>query len=188
MAQVNRIVWLDLETTGLDPFNDQILEVGVIVTDEKLVELARARWILRCDAMTLGSMNPKVVAMHANSGLWAECLESTYNTTMVRRDLLEFLSKHGCKGAYLAGNSVGDFDRHFLRRWMPDVNEYLSHRSINSSTFKALFSMWAPEVKPPTPQKGPAHRSLADCEYSISELKFWLAHDLMSRAVREKVI
>lgn len=173
---MKRIVWLDLETTGLNPLSDSILEVGIIVTDEKFAEVARRSWVIASRPDVLGAMDPKVVAMHANSGLWEACLQAETTMQFARHDILNFLVKHQCKGAYLAGNSVGDFDRHFLRRHMEEVNEFISHRSINSSTFKALFALWAPEVKPPLPEKGIAHRALADCEYSISELKFWLEH------------
>lgn len=180
-----RIAWIDLETTGLDPMKDDILEVGVIVTDGRFKEIARKNWVLKAHAGQLGAMPQEVVLMHAQSGLWKECLESSLRVEEVNNDLLHFLSVRGCKGAFLAGNSVGDFDRHFMRKYLPKCNSYLSHRSINASTFKALFSMWAPHVKPPAPEKGAAHRSLADCEHSISELKFWISsmHEINGQEV-----
>lgn len=172
----NSIVWLDLETTGLDPQKDRILEVGIIITDKRLDEVARSSWVLHTPSGVLGELDPKVVKMHANSGLWEECLKSEFGLQRVSQEVLAFLREYRCEGAYLAGNSVGDFDRHFLRNHLSAVNELLSHRSINVSTFKALFSLWAPQVKPSVPEKGIAHRSLADCEGSIRELKFWLSN------------
>lgn len=169
-----RIVWLDLETTGLDPMKDDILEIGVIVTDGRLNELRRKNWVLKAHAGQLGAMPPEVVLMHASSGLWAECLASEKRIEEVNNDLLHFLSVSGCKGAFLAGNSVGDFDRHFMRKYLPKCNSYISHRSINSSTFKALMSMWRPEIASPQVDRKKAHRALLDCEHAIAELKFWL--------------
>lgn len=181
-----RIVWLDLETTGLDPLNDQIIEIGVIVTDEKLAEIARFHRVLPLLACGWSDLDmPQVVRdMHKASGLEAEVralaettwIEGEYEVHEVAcKELSAFLREHGCEKAPLAGNSVGDFDRHFLRAWesMLAVEDgplsILSHRSLNVSTFFVLAELWGAPVAP----KGDAHRSIADIESSIRQFRFY---------------
>lgn len=182
-----RIVWLDLETTGLDPIYDQIIEIGVIVTDEKLAEIARFHRVLPLLACGWSDLNmPQVVRdMHKASGLEAEVralagfFEREHEAHEVAcKELSAFLREHGCEKAPLAGNSVGDFDRHFLRAWesMFAVEDgplsILSHRSLNVSTFFVLAELWGAPVAP----KGEAHRSIADIESSIRQFRFYTAN------------
>lgn len=170
-----RIVWLDLETTGLDPLRDDLLEVGVIITDGLLREIDRAEWTLKATPEKIATMPPVVIAMHAESGLTARCLASPLEAYEIDVALYAFLAKNGVTNkSFLAGNSVGDFDRHFMRRHLPGSNAAISHRSINVSTFKALFSLWAPDVAAPKLERVKAHRALLDCEAAIAELSYWL--------------
>lgn len=173
-----RIVWLDLETTGLDPLTDQILEVGVIVTDGALKEIVRAEWSIKPGIAALARMPDVVQVMHAESGLTARCLSANAVPLGLAQDaLIRLFEWHNVsKSSFLAGNSVGDFDRHFLRMHMQRVNQAISHRSINVSTFKALFSLWSPIVAAPQVNRTKAHRSLLDCEHAIEELRYWISN------------
>ena len=179
-GEPKRFVFLDLETTGFDPSEDRILEVGVIVTDETLKELGRFERVLALNP--LEPLEPVVLEMHAKSGLlplvysefknWSNesCLPSFSSRIHVQQELLEFLAKHDCKKAPLAGNSVGDFDRHFLRNHFPDVNDFLSHRSLNVSTFAVLADAWGIQK----PEAKGAHRAIADAESSIEQFRFYM--------------
>lgn len=171
-----RILWLDLETTGLDPLTDQILEVGVIITDGRLKELTRAEWAIKAEPGVIARMPDVVQVMHAESGLTARCLGPLASTLDgVQGALLTLFKMFNVdKTTFLAGNSVGDFDRHFMRLGLNRVNAAISHRSINVSTFKALCSIWAPEIALPQVTRTKAHRSLMDCEHAIRELRYWL--------------
>lgn len=171
-----RILWLDLETTGLNPLTDHILEVGALITDGDLVEIARAEWTLGATAMMLAAMHPYVENMHRESGLAARCLEARLSAAEVDVACRSFCDNHDVNTkSFLAGNSVGDFDRHFMRRLLPLTNNAISHRSINVSTFKALYSIWDPVAAAPVLARPKAHRSILDCEAAIEELKYWLS-------------
>lgn len=171
-----RIVWLDLETTGLNPLTDRPVEVAVLITDPRLIEVARFETLIKLPTFLRDRLDPFIVDMHTKSGLLArlDAGEGLYAMEAEEQILSLFKACGVDRTSYLAGNSVGDFDRHFLRAHLPRVDKAISHRSINASTFKALFSLWAPEVKGPTPDADKPHRAMMDVEHSIRELKFWL--------------
>ena len=74
--------------------------------------------------------------------------------------------------APLAGNSVGT-DRTFLVRDMPEVVEHLHYRIIDVSSIKELCRRWYPRIYYAKPEKGLAHRALADIKESIGELEYY---------------
>jgi len=174
----DRLVFLDLETTGLDVRRDSILEVGVIVTDADLNESDRWHWLVisgrhrekleRRDRESGGSVH----AMHETSGLLADLDRGVGIGSLheVERELCERLGDLGAPpgSLQLAGYSV-HFDRRFLDAHMPLAGRYLSHRIVDVSTIRSLYRRWVGE---PPPQ-GKAHRALADCEEAIAELKFY---------------
>lgn len=158
----DRIVFLDVETTGFDPKTEQILEIAVIVTDRQLMVVDTLDLLLplKRDRSTL---DPWIQENHAE--LLDECAKVTEEEgAKVETLLAELLARTGAIGAVLAGNSVGDFDRHFLREHMPGLNKLLSHRSLNVSTFRVLADLYSPHL---VPSGAPMHRALADCETSI---------------------
>lgn len=170
-----RIVWLDLETTGLDPLTDLPIEAGVIITDGALREVARRDWLIVTERARLEAMPSIVLEMHRDSGLLA-ALEGPEVVPLPEVDvqIAAFLDQHGVtKASPLAGNSVGDFDRHFLRRRFPATHGKVSHRSINVSTFKALIGMWDPALTAPKVERKKDHRAVLDCEAAIDELIYW---------------
>lgn len=173
-----RICWLDLETTGLDPLCDQVLECGIIITDERLNEIARTSRVFPITSYAAEQfLDPVVREMHTKSGLLAECIalgrEQSASFTAITRELDEqlatFIGDHCVEKPYLAGNSVGDFDRHFLRGHLIRVSRMLSHRSLNVSQFKVLADLLGFELQ--TAKKPTAHRALADLDNSILILR-----------------
>lgn len=172
------LVWLDLETTGLDPVNDDILELGMVVTDDDLLEIGRRSWVL---------FNPgpddrvhKVVReMHATNGLWAECAVSTLSRRTVERQAIEWLESIGVQmgEAPLAGNTIG-FDRSFLREGMPQLLGHFHYRSIDMSTVNELARRWWPALynQRPRPSETAAHRSLDDLDVSVALARFYRTH------------
>lgn len=183
------MVWVDLETTGLDPNEDAILEIGLIVTGVDLVERARWSKVIRpANWQSLkGQMDVFVVEMHAASGLWREVDEIerplVHMTNPIedagweaQRWLRETTGAQG--DAHLGpmcGSSV-HFDRAFLKAQMPMLERAFSHRNIDVSTVMELDRRWSAQGEIVSQSRG-KHRALDDLEDSIA-LARWYRDEL----------
>jgi len=170
-----RLVWVDCEMTGLDLTHDALIEVAAIVTDAELVPLDDGvDVIIHVDDDVLQSMLPVVRDMHASSGLTEAVRASTITLGDAERQIVDYVRGHvpEAKTAPLCGNSIAT-DRGFLARDMPELDGYLHYRMIDVSSIKELARRWYPRVYFAQPQKGLAHRALADVRESIQELIFY---------------
>lgn len=172
------LLFLNVETTGLDPERDDLLEVGCILTTDApdLTELWRWSSVIQHRWAALGvrpDVHPAVDAMHTKSGLWEDLHAFKYSPKpgFVEDTILEILKSHGIgRGeAMLAGFSV-HFDREVLRVRMPILHRFLSHRVIDVSTVRHLY--WATRGERPAQEV--AHRALADCDQALAELRRYL--------------
>lgn len=175
MDKHDRIVWIDLEMTGLDIHEHTIVEVAALITDADLNVLSEGvDVVVHASEEELGRMNDFVTNMHESSGLLAEIRESTVTLKEAEDAVLELIAKH-CDSEHpapLAGNSIGT-DRGFIREYMPRLDEALHYRMIDVSTVKELARRWAPRVYYHQPEKDMSHRALADIVESIRELDFY---------------
>ena len=170
-----RLVWVDCEMTGLDLTHDALIEVAAIVTDAELVPLDDGvDVIIHVDDDVLQSMLPVVRDMHASSGLTEAVRASTITLGDAERQIVDYVRGHvpEARTAPLCGNSIAT-DRGFLARDMPELDGYLHYRMIDVSSIKELARRWYPKVYFAQPQKGLAHRALADVRESIQELIFY---------------
>ncbi|KAJ2950944.1 hypothetical protein O0L34_g5316 [Tuta absoluta] len=172
-----RIVWVDLEMTGLDIEKDHIMEIACLVTDADLNVVAKVpSIIIHQPDDILKDMNQWCVRQHGESGLTEACRKSKISIQDAEKQILEFVSKHVPeKKCPLGGNSVY-MDRLFLRKYMPTLNEYLHYRIIDVSTIKELAKRWYPKEFSKIPQKKFSHRTLDDILDSIEELKYYKEH------------
>ncbi|GJQ69547.1 hypothetical protein Trydic_g6646 [Trypoxylus dichotomus] len=172
--EVNRIVWIDMEMTGLDVINDKIMEVACLVTDSDLNIVAEAPPIIIQQPSTiLDNMNEWCKKQHGQSGLTEACRNSKNTFQNAEEMLLKFLKSHVTeKASPLAGNSVY-MDRIFLQMHMPAVSEYLHYRIIDVSSLKELCRRWNIDVYQQAPKKEFSHRALDDIRESINELKYY---------------
>lgn len=169
------LVWIDLEMTGLDPEGDSILEIAAIVTDGQLEQTVEGpELIIHADEASLLRMAPIVAEMHEASGLTEAVRASTLTVREAEQKVLQFVAAHVPEkaSAPLAGNSV-HADRAFLRRHMPELESWLHYRNVDVSTTKELARRWYPSVLDDAPEKGGAHRALADIRESIEELRYY---------------
>ncbi|XP_060523772.1 probable oligoribonuclease isoform X2 [Cylas formicarius] len=183
--EVNRIVWMDMEMTGLDVDNDQIMEVACLVTDSDLRVIAEGPDIaIQHSKDVLSKMNDWCQKQHEKTGLVNLCLNSKIKLEEAEQMVLEFLQEHVTyKMSPLAGNSVY-MDRMFLIKHMPKVHDYLHYRIIDVSTLKEICRRWNPELFKQVPNKIYGHRALQDIRESVEELLFYKKHFLKASAER----
>lgn len=175
---VNRVqdalVWIDCQTTGLDPRTDLLLEIAIVVTDADLNVVGDGvAVVIHADEAALSSMSDAVAQMHERSGLLDEVRASTLDVAAAETIVLDYIGEHVEPGtAPLAGNLVA-FDPAFLVRDMPALEAFLHDRRIDVSSVKELGRRWYPEVYGDAPGKDLAHRALAEIHESIRELRFY---------------
>ena len=168
-------MWIDCEMTGLDLRRDALIEVAAIVTDGELEPLDDGvEVIIKVADDVLDTMIPFVRDMHAKSGLTDRVRTSTVSLGEAETAVLEYIRGHVAepKTAPLCGNSIAT-DRGFLARDMPSLDEHLHYRMIDVSSIKELAKRWYPRVYQSQPDKGLAHRALADVLESIQELQYY---------------
>lgn len=177
MAQdPNRLIWIDLEMTGLKPDTDRIIEVALVVTDNNLQTIAEAPvWAVHQSDAALDAMDAWNKGTHGRSGLIDRVRASTLGDAEVEARALEFLREHlPAKASPMCGNSICQ-DRRFLARWMPAFEDYFHYRNLDVSTLKELARRWQPELLKGVPKEG-KHEALADVYESIAELKYYRQH------------
>ncbi len=171
----DRLVWVDCEMTGLDLHKDALIEIAVLVTDSELRILDDGiDVVIAASDELLDGMLPVVHEMHAASGLTELVRSSRVTVADAERMVLEHLRKHvpDARTVPLCGNSIAT-DRAFLARDMPELDAFLHYRMVDVSSLKELARRWYPRVYFAQPQKGLAHRALADIRESIRELRYY---------------
>ncbi|MDQ6658144.1 MAG: oligoribonuclease [Actinomycetota bacterium] len=171
----DRLVWIDCEMTGLDLAGDALIEIAALVTDAELNILGDGvDLVIHADDPALAKMPAVVEQMHAKSGLTDAVRASTISIADAEKQVLDYVrqSVPQPNTALLAGNSIAT-DRGFIARDMPALNDYLHYRMIDVSTIKELCRRWYPAVYSAQPDKGMAHRALADIRESITELAYY---------------
>ena len=171
----DELVWIDCEMTGLDLKSDRLIEIAVLVTDADLNILGEGiDVVIHADDDALSAMIDVVAEMHTRSGLVEEVRASTIDVPAAEALVLDYIRSHvkQAKTAPLAGNSIAT-DRGFIARDMPTLDDYLHYRMIDVSSIKELCRRWYPRIYFGQPEKGLAHRALADIHESIRELKYY---------------
>ena len=160
--------------TGLDISVDELVEVGVVITDYDLVPVDPGfEIVIKPDQAAWDNMGDFVRTMHSESGLLEEIPNGVALADAeyaVNEYILRFVPTAGT--APLAGNTIGT-DRTFLAKYMPRVDSHLHYRSIDVSSIKELSRRWFPRVYFNAPAKGGGHRALADIRESIRELDYY---------------
>ncbi|MDR7168319.1 oligoribonuclease [Nocardia kruczakiae] len=169
------MVWMDCEMTGLRLDSDKLIEVAALVTDSDLNILGDGvDIVIHADDDALAAMPPVVQEMHAKSGLTEEVRRSTVTMEQAQQQVLDYVREWvPTPGTVpLAGNSIAT-DRGFIARDMPELDAHLHYRMIDVSSIKELCRRWYPRIYFGQPEKGLAHRALADIEESIRELRYY---------------
>ena len=173
MSQQERLVWIDLEMTGLAPKVDTIIEIATIVTDSHLNIIAEGPVlaIYQTDE-ALSVMDDWNITHHGASGLIDRVKASKTSLEQAQQQTIDFLALHVPKGiSPLCGNSIGQ-DRRFLVKYMPILEDYFHYRNVDVSTVKELARRWAPDVLAGVNKRG-THQALDDIRESIEELRHY---------------
>lgn len=167
------LVWMDLEMTGLDVERDRILEIAVIVTDQKLRILAEGPVIaVHQSEEVLAGMDDWNREHHTASGLVERVRNSTVGEKEAERIALGTIKRFiPEKKTPLCGSSIWQ-DRRFLCRYMPELEAWFFHRNIDVSSIKELARIWRPELLTKVVKRG-RHEALSDIQDTIAELRLY---------------
>lgn len=189
--EIDRLIFADTETFGLDPLHDFVLEVGFVITDlwlnvtHTFHQLIWEPSYYDSRLELLETQAPKnetatyVLKLHRENGLFEACKASGSTISEATNRMLVWLKEQGVtKEAPLCGSSI-QFDRAMLEAQYPDVMALFSYRNIDTSSIKELCRRYAPGVysaleKETAPKK--MHRVMPDLEDTLSELSYYLAH------------
>ena len=170
------LVWVDMEMTGLDPDNDRIIEIAVIVTDAQLNVVAEGPvFAIHQSDETLDKMDAWNKGTHGKSGLIDRVKASTVDEAQAEEQLIAFLKQYvPANKSPMCGNSICQ-DRRFMARGMPKLEAFFHYRNLDVSTLKELCRRWKPELASGF-KKHQKHTALADITESIEELKYYREH------------
>ena len=175
IAVRDELVWIDCEMTGLDLASDRLIEIAALVTDADLNVLGEGvDVVIHTDDAALGNMVEVVAQMHKRSGLIEEVRASVVDLAAAEELVMDYIRGHvkSAKTAPLAGNSIAT-DRGFIARDMPALDNFLHYRMIDVSSIKELCRRWFPRIYYGQPERGLAHRALADIQESFKELRYY---------------
>jgi len=177
----NRLIWIDMEMSGLHPDSDRILEVAVVVTDADLQTVAEGPIVVvHQPEAVLAGMDAWNRATHARSGLTERVRLSALDEAAAEQAVLGFLARYVRPGkSPMCGNSICQ-DRRFLARWMPRLEAFFHYRNLDVSTLKELAKRWKPDVYRSFEKKS-RHEALADVYESIAELQHYRAQWIGTR-------
>lgn len=168
-----RLIWIDLEMTGLDTTADSILEIATVVTDSELNVLAEGPELaIGHPVAALEAMDEWNRTQHSKSGLWQRVVDSGVPLAEAEQHTLAFLEQWVPAGqSPMCGNSICQ-DRRFLHRLMPRLEQHFHYRNLDVSTLKELARRWAPEVLAGIGKEA-KHTALSDVHDSIAELRHY---------------
>jgi oligoribonuclease len=170
----DRLVWLDMEMTGLSVDACVPLQVAMVVTNGELVELDALELTVWQPDSRLETMEPFVRKMHTTNGLLEQVRRSEVSVADAERQLMAMLVKWtGYREGILCGNSIHQ-DRKFLERYFPLVDGFLHYRMIDVSSLKELAKRWYGSEASFNKGRG-LHTALSDIRESIQELQHYRA-------------
>jgi len=172
-ANTRKLIWIDLEMTGLDPLNHTIIEIAIVITDANLNIVAKSESMaISATKDELSYMDDWCQNQHTKSGLLKRVSDTDIIISKAESKMLDFIKKYVDKGeSPMCGNSVHQ-DRRFMQKYMPNLEDFFHYRNIDVSTIKELAGMWSDNHQP---YKKPEaeHLALSDIIDSINELKHY---------------
>lgn len=174
MSDFTHIAWTDLETTGLDPDRHEVLEVGIVLTDCSLNEIAESSWLVRPKALDMLSLDPVVMNMHGSNGLFAEIIdEKPYTVDSIDWRIVDWLNDQGAGQVALGGSGVSHFDVRWIRRHLPCFGRRLYRSTVDVGVIRRFVQhvVQRPELLLPQPTLN--HRALDDAMAHLEEARHY---------------
>jgi len=181
------LLFCDLETTGLVPEDDLLLEVGFMLTTDNLDITDEISIVLHTPGLELEKddkgnpwweppfgVHDVVVKMHNANNLWAESHASAFYARQVEDLMCTWIDSHTNEKLPLVGSTIG-FDREFLRIQMPKLHDMFDYHSLDSSSIKMAGNLWAPIGAGDWPLNEKKHRSIPDMHDTLRELQLFKA-------------
>lgn len=166
-----KLLWLDMEMTGLDVEKERVIEVACIVTDKNWKELGTYEAIVKQPESFLDGMDEWNTKQHGKSGL-TEAVKNGKEPEIVEKELMDFVNQHWRtrERPILAGNSIHQ-DRKFIDKYFVNLEKRLHYRLLDVSAFKVVYESWH-NIKY---KKKEGHRAMGDIRESIAELRYYLS-------------
>lgn len=185
------LVWIDCEMTGLNVFQDHIIEICCIITDGNLeiIDEKGFESTVYQPKEVLDGMNEWCVNQHGKSGLTAKILENPQcELSKIEDELLEYIKQYvqPNKGI-MAGNSI-HMDKFFMMREFPKIIDYLHYRLIDVSSIMEVGYRHNPELMKLFPKKQGNHTARSDILESINQLKWYKQNYLKGEPETKELI
>lgn len=173
MRNSGKLIWIDLEMTGLEPADDVIIEIATVVTDSDLNTIAEGPVLaVRQSEAVMAGMDEWNTRQHGGSGLTQRVLQSDIDTREAEQRTLQFLGQHlNANESPMCGNSICQ-DRRFLAIHMPELEAFFHYRNLDVSSVKELAARWKPDILPGFVKQG-SHLAMDDIRDSIAELAYY---------------
>ncbi|MCZ0933086.1 MAG: oligoribonuclease [Oligoflexia bacterium] len=167
--KMEKVLWLDLEMTGLSPETDVIIEAAAIITDKDFNELEAYQNVIKQERRYLEEMDSWNQKCHRKSGLY-DLISQGKSLRSVEQDLLSLLETHfnSEDKVVIAGNCIYQ-DRNFIRKYMPRLDKKLYYRMLDVTAWKLIA-----QQKGYNFEKENKHRALDDTRESIKEMLYYL--------------
>lgn len=174
------LVWIDIETTGLDVETCKIIQISCMLSDFNVTTLIRKEEInIFCEDDILNVMDNWCNKTHTDSGLLEKVKNSNITLEKAEEMILQFINLYTKKddNLYITGNSV-HFDKKFIDYWMPKLSKRLNHRIIDVSSIALLCKALNKEIYDLRPVKQYAHTAENDILETIEEYRYYKRHFL----------
>jgi oligoribonuclease len=171
-GSASKLLWIDLEMSGLDVEKEVIIECAVLITDFKFNVLDSYETVVKQPQHYLDQMDAWNTKHHRDSGLTAKVPNGT-PPDEVEEHLVSMVHKNfkNDERPVLAGNSISQ-DRLFIDKYWPGFGSLLHYRALDVSSWKIIFnSKYGIKY-----EKTNSHRALDDIKESIAELQFYMGH------------
>jgi oligoribonuclease len=168
MSNDEKFLWIDLETTGLDPQKDSILEFGYAITNQKLEILEKESFVVSCEQSVLDNMNEWCKKTHSASGLIGDIAAFGEDLGLIEQRIINLIEYHQLNKPKIFGSSI-HFDKNFIEKHMPKLNSVLHYRMVDVTGIAECFNhLYSYNPGKPTVS---SHRALDDIQDSINHLK-----------------